>query len=93
MVSFALSPERPLNKGLGMLQMSSAKVVLYFGQGERGMFVIFFDGTRYEIVPHARSTFEERDGWMIIDGAHTVEEAQSKITKDRDFFRSQLSFC
>src|ERR1035441_10411011 len=67
MVSFALSPERPLNKGLGMLQMSSAKVVLYFGQGERGMFVIFFDGTRYEIVPHARSTFEERDGWMIID--------------------------
>lgn len=57
------------------------------------MFVVLFDGTRYEIVPHARSTFQERDGWMIIDGAHTVEEAQSKITKDRDFFRSQLSLC
>jgi hypothetical protein len=57
------------------------------------MFTIFFNGKRYEVVPHTTGVTEERDGWMKLAGAATIEEAQSAIQKDRDFYRSLLRLC
>lgn len=57
------------------------------------MYTIFFNGQRYGIARHIPGIPDERDGWMILDGASTIEEAQSKIRKDQDFYRSQLDLC